>query len=64
MKTNLRVVGVVLLVVAGVLYILGYGAWTGFLGFGVIAEMTAWVLIFTDRFRKDPNDLSATTPSK
>ena len=53
MKTNLRIVGVVLLMAALVLYILGYGAWAGFLVFGAIAEITAWVLILTDRSRED-----------
>jgi len=56
-KSKLRLVGVVLLLAAVVLYVLGYGAWAGFLVFGAIAEITTWILILTNKSREDIQQL-------
>ncbi|MEM7365460.1 MAG: hypothetical protein AAF525_15680 [Pseudomonadota bacterium] len=54
MRVNLRVAGIVLLLIALALYGLGYSAWIGFLFFGAIAEIAAWFLILTKMRRGDP----------
>lgn|GEM_PF-6938696 len=45
MKVHLRKVRVALLLIACILYVLGFPAWTGFIVFGVIAELAGWAFL-------------------